>query len=197
MARPLRCSRRKIRTSSDFRTGIQNRWIGCMGMFRDAVTDHVIRNVTRLRAIGLVALAITTGCMRAHVPAADGTAGGDAAAAFDIDETADYDPWQPFNEKMFTFNHDILDRWLVKPVATAWDTVIPRPARRGFARALDNLDMPRRLVNNLLQARPLGAGREVARFVVNTTAGGVGLFDVASAFHLDKSDADTGETLAL
>jgi len=113
------------------------------------------------------------------------------------DEAGDYDPWQPFNEVMFSFNHDVLDRWLVKPVATAWDTVIPRPARRAFARAIDNLDMPRRLVNNVLQFRPLGAGREVGRFLVNSTVGLAGLFDVASSIDLEKSDADTGQTLAL
>ena len=50
---------------------------------------------------------------------------------------------------------------------------------------------------HLLQLRPVGAGREVARFVVNTTAGVAGIFDVASLIDLDKSDADTGETLAL
>jgi phospholipid-binding lipoprotein MlaA len=57
--------------------------------------------------------------------------------------------------------------------------------------------MPRRFTNNLLQVRPIGAGREVARFLVNTTAGVGGLFDVASLVYLDKSDADTGQTLAL
>src|SRR5262249_40903812 len=109
----------------------------------------------------------------------------------------DYDPWQPFNEAMFTFNHDYLDRFLVKPAATGWEFVMPLPVRKSVARAFDNLEMPRRLVNNLLQLRPIGAGREVARFVVNTTAGVGGLFDIAQYIDLDKSDADTGETLAL
>jgi phospholipid-binding lipoprotein MlaA len=57
--------------------------------------------------------------------------------------------------------------------------------------------MPRRVVNNLLQARPLGAGRELTRSAVNTTVGVGGLLDVASFLHLEKSDADAGETLAL
>jgi len=51
--------------------------------------------------------------------------------------------------------------------------------------------MPRRLVNNLLEAQPLGAGRELARFAVNTTVGVGGLFDVATALHIEQSDADT------
>src|SRR2546426_12402878 len=58
--------------------------------------------------------------------------------------------------------------------------------------------MPRRLVNNLLQGRFRGAGREVARFGVNTTIGVLGFLDVAKGqLHIDKSDADTGQTLGV
>lgn len=117
------------------------------------------------------------------------------AAEADDEEAADYDPLQPFNERMFWFNHDVLDRFLFKPVATGWKTILPAPARRGVARAFDNVDMPRRLVNNLLQARFLGAGRELARFVVNTTVGVAGVFDVAKSLHVEASEADMGQTL--
>jgi phospholipid-binding lipoprotein MlaA len=147
----------------------------------------------------LLVAAITVGCARPPgVTDPNGTVHRPLLPeASDLDDEADYDPWQPFNETMFSFNHDVLDRWLVKPVATAWDSALPKPARRAFARAIDNLDMPRRLVNNLLQLRPLGAGREVGRFLVNTTVGLGGLFDVASSIDLEESDADTGQTLAL
>ena len=68
-------------------------------------------------------------------------------------------PLAAFNERMFSFNHDVLDRWLIKPAASGWAAICPDMARRSLARLFDNFDMPRRLVNNLLQARPLGAGR--------------------------------------
>jgi phospholipid-binding lipoprotein MlaA len=114
------------------------------------------------------------------------------------DLSDDYDPWQGFNEKMFFFNHDILDRYLLKPVATGWNKVLPDCGKRGLDRAFDNLGMPKRLVNNLLQGRFRGAGRELARFGVNTTVGVVGFLDVARAqLHIEKSDADTGQTLGL
>lgn len=149
-------------------------------------------------SLSLVGMAVTIGCGRAPgVPGPDGNVRGAQLLDSDLDAAADYDPWQPFNEVMFSFNHDVLDRFLVKPAATGWEKVVPSLARRGLARALDNLDMPRRLVNNLLQLRPLGAGREIARFVVNSTVGIAGVVDVGSLVHLDKSDADTGETLAL
>jgi phospholipid-binding lipoprotein MlaA len=112
-------------------------------------------------------------------------------------EDADYDPWQPFNERMFWFNHDVLDRFLIKPAAQGWEKTVPEPARRSISRAFANLDMPRRFVNNLLQARPIGAGRELTRFTINSTVGIVGLFDVAARLHIEASDADAGETLAL
>jgi len=163
------------------------------------VMNRCTRNATSTRSLWLVAIALMVGCARAPgVPGPDGAPrGADPMETSALDDAPDYDPWQPFNEAMFSFNHDVLDRWLVKPAATGWETIVPRPARRALARAFDNLDMPRRLVNNLLQLRPVGAGREIARFVVNTTAGVAGLFDVAQLAHLEKSDADTGETLAL
>lgn len=154
-----------------------------------------------LTALWLIATVLTAGCARSPGVGAGGESHRflQTASVFDdpADDAEDWDPWQPFNERMFFFNHAILDRWLVRPVATGWAKVTPEAARRSVGRLFDNLDMPRRLVNNLLQARPLGAGRELARFAVNTTAGVGGLFDVASAIDIAPSNADAGETLAL
>src|SRR5262249_18258210 len=111
------------------------------------------------------------------------SAGDDAPSIDEAQQNVeeDYDPWQRFNEKMFFFNHDILDRYLVKPVATGWSKIVPDSGKHAIDRLFDNLAMPKRLVNNLLQGRFLGAGRELARFGVNTTVGVIGLFDVAGA----------------
>src|SRR5262249_42483101 len=68
--------------------------------------------------------------------------------------------------------------------------------KHALSRAFDNLDMPRRFINNLLQLRPKEAGGELARFTINTLFGAAGLVDVADmALHLQKSDADMGQTL--
>src|SRR4030095_15170218 len=167
------------------------------------------REISAMWLLALVmAVGMAVGCARSPgVPsgaAGDGTVrshrlteGATLSDESDDEAEADYDPWQPFNERMFFFNHDILDRYLVKPAATGWSKVAPEGARRSFARLFDNLDMPRRLVNNLMQARPLGAGRELARFAINTTVGVVGLFDVASKLNIEPSNADAGETLAM
>jgi phospholipid-binding lipoprotein MlaA len=145
----------------------------------------------------LVLTIVFVGGMAASATSAD-EAFGSPTADVEANVSDDYDPWQRFNEKMFFFNHDVLDHYLLKPVATGWSKVLPDCGKRALDRAFDNLAMPKRLVNNLLQARLRGAGRELARFGVNTTVGVVGFFDVARAqLHIEKSDADTGQTLGV
>jgi phospholipid-binding lipoprotein MlaA len=114
----------------------------------------------------------------------------------DATDGIDYDPWERFNEKTFWFNHDVLDRYALKPVATVW-AKIPDPARQGLANAFHNLAMPDRLVNEVLQARFQEAGSEVAGFLLNTTVGVAGFVDVASRAGLKESDADAGQTLGV
>ncbi|MGH7828891.1 MAG: MlaA family lipoprotein [Candidatus Binatia bacterium] len=119
----------------------------------------------------------------------------DQGAAFT--EESELDPWEPFNEPMFSFNRE-MDRYILKPVATGYDTVLPDPVQIGIRNMIDNLDIVRRLVNNLLQFKLIGAGREVTRFTVNSTVGLVGLFDVAKdGMGIEQSDEDTGQTLGV
>jgi ABC-type transporter lipoprotein component MlaA len=167
--------------------------------------DRDARAAMLVRLACATALVALVGCARApgvDAPTACGTTRSAHASrllaplGFE-DALEDYDPWQPFNEAMFSFNHRVLDRWLMKPMATGWGAIVPAVARRGVARLFDNLEMPRKVVNNLLQARPIGAGRELARFAVNSTVGVAGLFDVATRLHIAPSNADAGETLAL
>lgn len=109
-------------------------------------------------------------------------------------EEEDYDPWLPFNERMFEFNRQF-DRFLLKPVATVWDKLLPDPVKRSLKNALDNLGMPVRFLNSLFQGKFDGAGRELGRFVFNSTIGIAGLFDAAKEIGVEKSEEDTGQTL--
>ena len=109
-------------------------------------------------------------------------------------DSEDYDPWEPFNEKMFNFNYK-LDRYVIKPVAKVYDAIVLDGEKQAIHNAYDNVAMPRRLINSLLQGKFKGAGREVARFLINSTLGVGGLADVAKyQFHIEKSDEDTGQT---
>lgn len=110
-------------------------------------------------------------------------------------EDADHDPWEPFNEKMFWFNRQV-DRFVFKPIATGYDWMLPDAAQRSVKNSLDNLNVARRLTNNILQGKGTGAAREAARFTINSTIGVGGLFDVAKDnFGIKQSDEDTGQTL--
>lgn len=109
-------------------------------------------------------------------------------------ELEEYDPWESFNEKTFEFNRG-LDRWVLKPVAKGYNKVMPDPWQEGIGNAFDNIAFVPRFVNCLIQGRFAGAGREIIRFVVNSSIGLGGLMDIAGSEGIKKCKGDTGQTL--
>ncbi len=118
---------------------------------------------------------------------------GDELAAID-EET--WDPFEPFNRAMFTFNEKF-DQWLLKPVARGYDWVMPQVAQQGVSNFFSNLVQPRVAVNDLLQGKLKQSGRDTARFLVNTTVGIFGFIDVAKSIGLEPKDEDWGQTFAV
>ena len=113
----------------------------------------------------------------------------------DEDQGVHNDPLAPFNEKMFDFNVK-LDEWVLRPVATGYATIAPKPVRQSVGRFFDNAGVIPRVANNLFQLRLPQAGEEVARFGINSTLGLAGLFDPADAwFGLQAHPDDFGLTL--
>jgi phospholipid-binding lipoprotein MlaA len=108
----------------------------------------------------------------------------------------EYDPWEPFNRRMFAFNRQ-LDRVVLKPVATVWDRALPDLVQESIGNFFGNLSMPLRLVNHLFQRNLEGAGWEFARFSLNLSMGVLGFFDVATELGIAKSEADAGQTLGV
>ena len=108
----------------------------------------------------------------------------------------EYDPWESFNEPMFEFNRK-LDRYVLKPVAKGYNVVMPEPFQVLIANGFDNIRFVPRAVNSLLQGKWGGAGREVSRFLINSTLGIGGLFDAAKYWGIEKSREDFGQTLAV
>jgi phospholipid-binding lipoprotein MlaA len=156
----------------------------------------------------LLAIAVTLHCatflsgcssqVKVYSPAEKAAVASDEPARHaPTDESAgiDYDPWEPVNARTFDFNFNVLDRYAMKPAAEVWARALPQSVRHGLANVFDNIAMPKRFVNKVLQGRLPGAGEEIARFVLNTTVGVAGFFDVAAHIGLHKSDADTGQTL--
>jgi phospholipid-binding lipoprotein MlaA len=158
--------------------------------------------VRRIWIIGLFALGLSLPLFSSDVSRAQETRGAEltdaAAMAVAPGEDFDEDPWEGFNEKMFTFNREVLDRFLLKPIATAWDFILPDPVQRGVHNFFDNLAVVRRVVNNGLQLKGAGAATELTRFTINSTIGLAGFFDVAKeAFGIEQRDEDTGQTFGV
>ena len=106
------------------------------------------------------------------------------------------DPLEPMNRVFFKFN-DILYLWVFDPVGTVYAKILPDAARVCVRNFFSNLYMPIRAANCLLQGKFEGFGKELVRFVVNSTAGFMGFQDVAKiALKWDKQDEDFGQTLA-
>src|SRR5262245_29082257 len=103
------------------------------------------------------------------------------------------DPLERFNRSMFAFN-DALDRAVAKPVAKAYVKVTPRFVRTGVSNVFNNLNTLGTAVNDVLQGKMKQAGRDSARFLMNSTLGLGGLFDPASAAGLELNDEDFGQT---
>ncbi len=112
-------------------------------------------------------------------------------------ETEPYDPWEPFNDKMFEFNLRV-DRYVLKPAANVYRKIMPEPFQIIIANGFDNIRWVPRFINSLLQGKFGGAGREVARFLINSTAGIGGLFDPAKDYWgIRPSKEDFGQTLGV
>jgi len=123
---------------------------------------------------------------------------GKRLAPSDEEAPGDYDPWEPFNDKMFTFNHDYLDAYVLKPVAKGYDVVVGDGEKQLIHNLFDHIGFPKRFVNSVLQGKLDGAGRELARFLINSTLGGAGLTDIAKyQFGIEKSDEDAGQTFGV
>lgn len=104
------------------------------------------------------------------------------------------DPWERMNRSTHAFN-DALDRTVAKPVAKAYVKVMPRFVRTGVSNVFNNLDTVGTVINDVLQGKMRQAGRDSARFLLNSTFGLGGLFDPASAAGLELNDEDLGQTL--
>jgi phospholipid-binding lipoprotein MlaA len=104
------------------------------------------------------------------------------------------DPWERMNRSTHAFN-DAIDRSVAKPVAKAYVKVLPRFVRTGVSNVFNNLDTVGTVFNDVLQGKIRQAGRDSARFLMNSTFGLGGLFDPASAAGLEFNDEDLGQTL--
>ncbi len=108
----------------------------------------------------------------------------------------EHDPWEGLNRGIYAFN-DTTDRVLLKPLARGYKAVVPNAARRSVGNFFNNLVTPRSSLNNFLQGKPGRGFSDLGRFLMNSTFGVGGLFDVATSAGLEATDEDFGQTFAV
>lgn len=111
------------------------------------------------------------------------------------EDTGISDPFEGLNRAIFEFNIAV-DRALLKPLAKGYVFILPEFSREMIKHFLDNLRSPVILANDLLQGKFGRAGITIERFVINSTIGIGGLFDLARELGIEGHDEDFGQTLA-
>lgn len=114
-----------------------------------------------------------------------------------VDTSDPRDPFEPVNRKLWDFNWDVLDAYILRPVTVTYVTVMPQAARTGLVNITDNLQEPANFLNNMFQGKVDDGLDSLARFLINTTVGLVGTFDVASKIGIERKEEQFGETLAV
>lgn len=108
------------------------------------------------------------------------------------------DPLEDINRVFYELNFNLLDPVIIKPIAIIYDQATPKPVRQVLRNFFSNLDEVPSLVNNVLQGKFGQAGNNAGRFLMNTTIGLGGFFDVAKKAGLQRGeDEDFGQTLAV
>lgn len=133
----------------------------------------------------LIVLTVLSGC--ASVPA-------DPAARKEYE--AANDPLEPLNRSIMSFN-DVAQTYLLDPVAKGYRAVTTKGFRKGVRAFTANVKAPLTVVNDLLQANFAAAGKDLSRFLINTTLGFFGWFDVADRMGLAPNAQGFGTTLAV
>ena len=107
-----------------------------------------------------------------------------------------YDPIEPLNRFVFEFNN-VVEVVVLSPVSSIYSAVFPDVVRDSVRNFLRNLETPVTLANDIFQGEHLRARDTSMRFLINTTAGVLGLFDVAAHFDYKYHHEDFGQTLAM
>jgi phospholipid-binding lipoprotein MlaA len=134
----------------------------------------------RLLALFFAAPLLLTGCSSQQVTLSD----------------PERDPWEAYNRKIHAFNMGF-DRVIFQPVARGYDHIMPDPPQRGVRNFFRNLAYPVTFLNLILQGKFEDSLTATGRFLMNSTVGLLGFFDVATKVDIPQFDEDFGQTLAV
>ena len=108
---------------------------------------------------------------------------------------SDADPYENMNRKIFSFNDSVYEN-VFFPIAKGYRKITTPFIRERVNSFVANLDEPVSALNHLLQLEPLPAVKNVSRFVINTTLGLAGTFDVAEGWGLKETKTGFNQTMA-
>jgi phospholipid-binding lipoprotein MlaA len=111
-------------------------------------------------------------------------------------QTRENDPMEGFNRAMFGFNEKV-DTYIAEPIANAYKWITPKFVQTGISNFYANTKTVNVVLNDVLQGKLKQSAQDTGRFLVNSTIGVAGLFDVASRVGLDQHDEDFDQTLAV
>jgi phospholipid-binding lipoprotein MlaA len=112
-------------------------------------------------------------------------------------DTGTNEPWDPIegaNRMVFSINRAV-DMIAIRPMTVVYRDWVPEPAQKGVHNVVENLGEPVTAINEVVQGEPARAATTLGRFLVNSTIGIAGLFDVASRMGLKKTKEDMGKTI--
>jgi phospholipid-binding lipoprotein MlaA len=141
-----------------------------------------------VRLLLLASLALGMSACAQKPPASD------AAATQEYNDNND--PLEPLNRVNYAIT-DKADTYVLAPVARAYRYAVPEFGRHALHNLLQNMTTPVLFINDVVQTKPRRAGDTFMRFVINTTAGVGGMFDVAGKWGYPYHSTDFGQTMAL
>jgi phospholipid-binding lipoprotein MlaA len=146
--------------------------------------------------IASVSKSLATGLRRSVAAAALAAALVSGCASGDTGAAEVWDPIETPNRFIFSINRAV-DIIAIRPIAVLYRDWVPEPAQKSVRNLLDNLGEPVTAINEVFQGDPSRAGVTMARFLVNSTIGLAGLFDVASMMGLERTKEDAGKTIGM
>jgi len=139
---------------------------------------------------------MTGGARRSVAAAALAAALAGGCASGDTGAAEVWDPIETPNRFIFSFNRAI-DVMAIRPITVLYRDWVPEPAQKSVRNVLDNLGEPVTAINEVFQGDPSRAATTMARFLVNSTIGVAGLFDVATSLGLTRTKEDAGKTIGM
>lgn len=106
------------------------------------------------------------------------------------------DPVETFNRFSYAAT-DAVDKIVLTPASDAYINIVPKPVQTGVSNFFDNLGYLNVVLNDVLQGKLEQGAEDSARFLVNSTVGILGIFDVATDLGLPQNDEDFGQTLGV